>query len=294
MFLLDSGTRSLIKLSIKLRDPEPGKDLGGDFKYEDLAPRISGGWMRRVRLFNLIGSGRLVDFTLAWRYQRALLEEMHVLRKTGSDFSEAVLLLEHDHVYTLGRAADEANVLSEQLRGSSSLVRVERGGEVTYHGPGQLVVYPLLDLNRHKRDLHWYVRSLEEAVIGVLAEYGVPGERSEVNSGVWVGKRKLCAVGVTASRWLTMHGLAVNVNCDLSKFENIVPCGISDPERGVTSLREVMGSDLVVVGDVAERLQRHLTKVFRHDHVISADESELATLLGQTPAVPKEVLLEAR
>lgn len=244
--------------------------------------------MRRCRVFNLLGDNRLVDFTQAWRYQRALLESMHLRKKAGEkDVTDAALLLQHHHVYTLGRGADEANVLTRQLAGP--LVRVERGGEVTYHGPGQLVVYPVLDLDKHKRDLHWYVRCLEETVIRTLAEHGLVGERSAVNSGVWVGMDKVCAVGVTASRWITMHGLALNVNCDLERFEDIVPCGIREPGRGVTSMRQLMSVERVDINAVAETLQRNFARLFQYDQLLSSDEGELESLLRETSVVPREV-----
>ena len=238
-------------------------------------------------MFNLLGDDRLVDFTLAWSYQRALLESMHLRRKAGTEAADALLLLQHRHVYTLGRGADEANVLSQQLPGP--LVRIERGGEVTYHGPGQLMAYPVLDLTKHRRDLHWYVRSLEEIVIGTLAEHGLVGERSEVNSGVWVGKNKVSAVGVTASRWITMHGLALNVSCDLANFEGIVPCGIREPDRGVTSMSRLLHNESIGIPKVAEALQRNFARVFQFDELLPSYESELESLLRETPAVPEAI-----
>ena len=165
--------------------------------------------------------------------------------ETGTRVPHVLLLVEHPPAYTLGKSGDAANLLlSEEAlaeRGAS-FHRVGRGGDITFHGPGQLVAYPLLDLDRFFRDLHRYLRALEAAVIQACAAFGVKGERVEGRTGVWVGpdaqgpERKICAMGVRCSRWVTMHGLALNVNTDLSFFDSIVPCGIAD--RGVTSLQQ--------------------------------------------------------
>ena len=171
----------------------------------------------------------------------ALQHERVAARKTGS-IPDTLLLLEHPHVYTLGRNALRENVLVSSsflsARGAS-VFETDRGGDVTYHGPGQLVGYPIIDLTQHRRDIGWYMRSLEEVFIRVAEEYGIGAGRLPGAAGVWVGNTKLVAVGVHISRWVTSHGFAFNVNTDLSFFEWIVPCGLHG--RGVTSLQRLLG-----------------------------------------------------
>lgn len=157
---------------------------------------------------------------------------------------DTVILTEHEHVYTLGRNAQAGHLLADAdaLRSRGiDVVEVDRGGDITYHGPGQLVAYPILDLEQHGRDVDRYLRSLEEVVIRLLARLDVTATRLPGYTGVWVAGEKVCAIGIKASRWVTMHGLALNVATDLSYFNGIIPCGIF--ERGVTSLREITGTD---------------------------------------------------
>ena len=191
----------------------------------------------------------------------------------------AVLVVEHPPVFTLGKSADRGNVRSSEAALAAlgaEVVPVDRGGDVTFHGPGQLVVYPVLDLDRLAtpegeplRDLHRYLRQLEEAVIQTCADWGVTGARVPGRTGVWVGpdargpERKVCALGVRCSRWVTMHGLALNVTTDLGWFDHIVPCGIAD--RGVTSLaretdRDLGGVEAALLGHLADRLGLALTE----------------------------------
>ncbi len=179
----------------------------------------------------------LVDYAAGLDLQR----ERVVARKAGS-IPDTLLLLEHPHVYTLGRNARRENVLASSsfLRGrGANVFETDRGGDVTYHGPGQLVGYPIIDLTQHRRDIAWYMRSLEEVFIRVAAEYGIDAGRLAGAAGVWVGNDKLVAVGVHISRWVTSHGFAFNVNTDLRFFEWIVPCGLRG--RGVTSLERLLG-----------------------------------------------------
>jgi lipoate-protein ligase B len=155
---------------------------------------------------------------------------------------DALLLLEHEPVYTLGRGAAVSNVLFDPAApGAPQLHRSERGGEVTFHGPGQVVGYPVLDLRRHRKDLHWYMRQVEEVVIRALQHWGVEGGRRAEYTGVWVqsGSRKVCAIGLNASKWVTSHGFALNATTDLAAFDKIVPCGISERGTGVTSLAQL-------------------------------------------------------
>src|SRR4051812_16748125 len=193
-----------------------------------------------------------MDYKACWDYQEKLFNEIVQQKILNRDLPEEkriptknyLLFVEHPHVYTLGKSGDEKNLLvnEKQLQEkSATYYKINRGGDITYHGPGQLVVYPILDLDNFFTDIHKYLRLLEEAVIATLAEYGVRGERSKGETGVWLDAadvykaRKICAMGVRCSRWVTMHGLALNVNTDLSYFGNIVPCGIVGKQ--VTSLQ---------------------------------------------------------
>ena len=196
----------------------------------------------------------LTDYAEALRLQ----EEKVAARKAGA-IPDTLLLLEHLHVYTLGRNGKREHLLVPAERLPASLVETDRGGDVTYHGPGQLVGYPILDLTRHRRDLGWYMRSLEEVFVRVAADFGIRAGRLSGAPGVWVGNGKLVAMGVHVSRWVTSHGFAFNVNTDLSYFRAIVPCGLRD--KGVTSLERLLGRRAEM--DVAvERVIEHFGKVF--------------------------------
>lgn len=170
------------------------------------------------------------------------LQEVAVEGLRSGEGTEQLLLLEHPHVFTLGRGADSAHILADQTRLQSNSVEVHetgRGGDVTYHGPGQLVGYPIINLKPDRCDVHRYVRDIEEVLIRTIAEFGVAGTRIAGLTGVWVGNEKIGAIGVRIARWITSHGFALNVNTDLSYFEMIVPCGITD--KGVTSLSRLVG-----------------------------------------------------
>ena len=169
-----------------------------------------------------------VPYEAAWHCQQALLN----LRRQDASLPDALLLLEHPPVYTLGQGADEGFLKFAPSDQMPPVVRIERGGEVTYHCPGQLVGYPILNLRRHRTDLHWYLRQLEEVVIRTLAVFEIAAERLEGLTGVWVQGRKVAAVGIKVSRWITMHGFALNICPDLSGFQQIVPCGIADKPVG--------------------------------------------------------------
>lgn len=174
----------------------------------------------------------VVPYRRAWDWQRELV----ALRKENSTLPDALLLLEHPPTYTLGKGSDDQFVKFDPVAENLDLVRIERGGEVTYHGPGQLVGYPILNLQRHRPDLHWYLRSLEGVIIDAIAAFGLRGERIDGLTGVWVEGHKIAAIGIKVSRWITMHGFALNVCPDLAGFGRIVPCGIGD--RPVGSLRQ--------------------------------------------------------
>ncbi len=164
----------------------------------------------------------------AHAWQRSLLAE----RIKNPSLNDVLILLEHPPVYTLGQGASPEFLKFEIDKSSYDVHRVERGGEVTYHCPGQLVGYPILNLQRYRQDLHWYLRQLEEVLIRVLAIYGLKGERIPAFTGVWLQGRKVAAIGIKVSRWITMHGFALNVCPDMKGFEQIVPCGISDKPIG--------------------------------------------------------------
>lgn len=214
-----------------------------------------------------------MDYKEAWDYQEKLFAEIAdiKLRNRKEDLQietpNHFLFVEHPHVYTLGKSGDMSNMLlsEEQLREKgATFYKINRGGDITYHGPGQIVGYPILDLENFFTDIHKYLRLLEETIILTLAEYGLKGERSEGETGVWldVGSpfaRKICAMGVRASRWVTMHGFALNVNADLGYFDNIIPCGIRG--KAVTSMHVELGGS-VDVEEVKQKIVRHFAELF--------------------------------
>lgn len=215
-----------------------------------------------------------IDFKEAWDYQTALFEKV-LATKTGNrslpegeqKITENFLLFcQHPHVYTLGKSGKENNLLlkSEDLSSlNASYYHINRGGDITYHGPGQLVGYLIIDLENFFTDIHKYMRFLEEAVIQTLNEFDLKASRIPGLTGVWIDAeskaRKICALGVKTSRWITMHGFALNVHTDLSYFDHIVPCGISD--KAVTSIQEELGCQ-VEIKEVQEILQNKITKLF--------------------------------
>ena len=208
-----------------------------------------------------------------WDYQEQLFAEILGQKKgiragTGpAATSNYFLFVEHPHVFTLGKSGDQANLLASEAvlrEKGATFFHINRGGDITYHGPGQIVGYPILDLENFFTDIHKYLRLLEEMVILTLAEYGLEGQRSPGETGVWLeagkpGARKICAMGVRASRWVTMHGFALNVNTDLSYFDLMIPCGIRD--KGVTSLSAELGRH-VPMAEVRQRLLRHFSELF--------------------------------
>jgi lipoyl(octanoyl) transferase len=200
-------------------------------------------------------------------YAEALrLQEDLVARRQRGEGVDQLVLLEHPKVLTLGRNAHASNILADEAtlraRGYETF-EVGRGGDVTYHGPGQLVGYPVLALGEHEKDAHEYLRRLEEVLILTLADFGIAAFRHPPHTGVWVeaagGPRKIAAIGVRLSRWVTSHGFALNVDCDLADFDVIVPCGISD--HAVTSMAEVLGRQ-VDLEEVASRVPGHFEQVF--------------------------------
>ena len=215
----------------------------------------------------------LIDYKQCWDFQEELFAEILAVKSSNRKENKTIstknhlIFCEHPHVYTLGKSGDEKNLLVNEdylkSRGAT-FHKINRGGDITYHGPGQIVGYPIIDLDNFFTDIHKYLRFLEEAVIMTLKEYGLASERSPGETGVWfdVGTskaRKICALGVKSSRWVTMHGFAFNVNSDLSYFGNIIPCGITD--KSVTSLQKELGKE-INMNEVKNKLKAHLIELF--------------------------------
>ena len=219
------------------------------------------------------------DYKETWEYQEQLFKGIVDLKiqnrreETNIPTPNYLLFVEHPHVYTLGKSGDLENLLlsEKQLEAKgATFYKINRGGDITYHGPGQIVGYPILDLENFFSDIHKYLRFLEEAIILTLAEYGVESGRSEGETGVWLGAgtpfaRKICAMGVRASRWVTMHGFALNVNVDLGYFDNIIPCGIRG--KSVTSLHVELGVVKVDEDEVKTKIIKHLATLFEADFI---------------------------
>src|SRR5919199_1711615 len=203
---------------------------------------------------SLLDNQRLVPFSLAWGEKRSPVAQSV---KDGS-LNDVLLLLEHPPVYTLGQGASLEFLKFDPSQVNFEVHRVERGGEVTYHCPGQLVGYPILNLRHYQQDLHWYLRRLEEVLIQLLSIYGLKGDRIAGMTGVWVEGRKVAAIGIKVSRWITMHGFALNVCPDLTGFERIVPCGIAD--KPVASLAQFIPA--ICVEEVRQLVAAKFASVF--------------------------------
>ncbi len=214
-----------------------------------------------------------IDYKLAWDRQEALLTKTVGIKTSNrkNEIQQAtpnyLIFCEHPHVYTLGKSGHDENLLLDEQglkEKDATFFKINRGGDITYHGPGQIVGYPILDLDNFFTDIHLYLRTLEEAIILTLKEYGIIAGRYPGYTGVWLDAdnqkaRKICAMGVRCSRWVTMHGFAFNVNVDLDYFKNIIPCGIDD--KAVTSLAKELGYPLDLV-EVKEKVKRHLGDLF--------------------------------
>ena len=222
---------------------------------------------------HLIDAG-IQDYKQTWEYQEKLFKEIVDLKiqnrreDTYLETPNYLIFVTHPHVYTLGKSGDISNLLltDNQLKQKgATFYKINRGGDITYHGPGQIVGYPILDLDNFFTDIHKYLRFLEEAIILTLAEYGIIGTRSEGETGVWLGvgtpfARKICALGVRASRWVTMHGFALNVNSDLGYFTNIIPCGIKG--KSVTSMQVELGVEIIDEDLVKQKIIKHFNQLF--------------------------------
>lgn len=228
-----------------------------------------------MQLVKLIDLG-LIDYKEAWDYQEKLFGEVVQIKSNNRKLSSELVLqtpnfllfCQHPNVYTLGNSGDKQHLLinEQQLEEkNATFYKINRGGDITYHGPGQIVGYPILDLDNFFTDIHKYLRFLEEIVIRTLLEYGIESSRSKGETGVWIDvenplkARKICAMGVRASRWVTMHGFALNVNVDLGYFNNIIPCGIVD--KAVTSMNKELGIT-VNEEEVKQKLKKHFAALF--------------------------------
>ncbi|GAB1307959.1 lipoyl(octanoyl) transferase LipB [Urechidicola sp. KH5] len=218
------------------------------------------------------------DYKETWDYQTVLFQETvdtkFENRKNNTEVptKNHFLYVEHPHVYTLGKSGDLSNLLlnETQLKEKGiDFYKINRGGDITYHGPGQIVGYPILDLENFFTDIHKYLRLLEETIILTIAEYGLKGTRSDGETGVWLDvgtpfARKICALGVRASRWVTMHGFALNVNTNLGYFDHIIPCGIKG--KAVTSLQLELGRE-IPIEEVKEKINKHFSALFEAELV---------------------------
>lgn len=228
--------------------------------------------MQQVKFIDL----GLIDYKHAWDFQEKLFNQIIQTkienRKHPNNHQPTttnyLIFCEHPHVYTLGKSGDEKHLLlneSQLAQKQATYYKINRGGDITYHGPGQIVGYPILDLDNFFTDIHKYLRFLEEINIRTLNEYGITSERSNGETGVWletdnpIKTRKICALGVRSSRWVTMHGFALNVNVNLDYFNNIIPCGISD--KAVTSMDKELGRN-ISINEVKNKLIKHFSDLF--------------------------------
>jgi len=225
--------------------------------------------MKKIKLIDL----GLKDYKETWNYQEVLFQETIDLkienRKNNTTYKTPnyFLFVEHPHVYTLGKSGDMSNLLLNETQlteKGATFYKINRGGDITYHGPGQLVGYPILDLDNFFTDIHKYLRFLEEVIILTLDEYGIKAGRSAGETGVWLGvgtpfARKICALGVRTSRWVTMHGFALNVNTNLGYFDNIIPCGIKG--KSVTSMEAELSAK-IPMDEVKAKILKHFSTLF--------------------------------
>ncbi|MGB9664329.1 MAG: lipoyl(octanoyl) transferase LipB [Ignavibacteria bacterium] len=213
----------------------------------------------QIRKLNIINLG-LEPYKKIWEFQH----QLHRLRVDGK-INDVFILLEHSNVYTLGKVAKREHLLVSPQKLTEEkidLFEIDRGGDITYHGPGQIVGYPIIKLDDLYQDIHKYLRELEEVIIQTLKIYGVESGRNPKFTGVWVGDEKIAAIGIKVSRWVTMHGFAFNINTNLSYFGKIIPCGITD--KGVTSLEKILGQK-ISIEEVKKHLIQNFVRIFNYD-----------------------------
>ena len=216
----------------------------------------------------------LIDYKEAWDIQKSI----HQLR-VENKIDDVLFLLEHPHTYTLGKSADKQNLVGDENYLSDNKISVydiDRGGDITYHGPGQIVGYPIINLTNWKQDTHKYLRAIEEVIIQSCSEYGLNGGRVEKYTGVWINDRKICAIGIKVSRWITMHGFAFNINTDLKLFNGIIPCGITD--KDVTSLNRELKTE-IPLNDVKEKIIHHFSNNFNYDQIEFKSKNKILSMV---------------
>jgi len=204
----------------------------------------------------------IIDYQKAWDLQHETFNN-----RLSNEIEDTLLLLEHPNTYTLGKSSNKANLLFSDLelqQKNIAIYNIDRGGDITYHGPGQIVGYPIINLSLWKKDTHKYLRTLEEVIIQTLLEFGVNGERNEEHTGVWVGNNKICAIGIKVTRWITMHGFALNINTNMEYFNGIIPCGIKN--KGVTSLKNELNKQ-IEIELVKKSLLQKFYKIFNYDEL---------------------------
>ena len=214
-----------------------------------------------------------IDYKKAWDLQKDI-----VSNRLKGEVEDVLLLLEHPNTYTLGKTADRFNLKSseEYLKENHiSVYDIDRGGDITYHGPGQVVGYPIIDLNNWYKDTHKYLRALEEVIIKTSTEYNLFCERNPKYTGVWINDRKIAAIGIKVSRWITMHGFAFNVNTDLNLFNGIIPCGIQD--KSVTSLGEELNTE-VDIQEVKQKLLNNFKEIFGYTNISIVNSEDLISV----------------
>ena len=203
--------------------------------------------------YNILDLGKS-DYNDAWELQKKLQSQ-----RISGQIDDQLLLVEHFPVYTLGKNTPREHLLTKESD-NISIIQTDRGGDITFHGPGQLVGYPILDLNQYKRSITWYMRELEQLIIDVLKEYDINAERKKGLTGVWVKGKKIAALGVRISKWVTMHGFSLNINPDLKYYQGIIPCGIKD--YGVTSMADLLGNDVPDMSEIKDTLVQHFIAKF--------------------------------
>lgn len=217
----------------------------------------------------------LFDYKDAWDLQKSIHQQ-----RVENKIDDVLFLLEHPHTYTLGKVADKKNLVGDEKylnENKISVYDIDRGGDITYHGPGQIVGYPIISLTNWKMDTHKYLRAIEEVIIKVCSEYGLNGRRVDKYTGVWIEDRKICAIGIKVSRWTTMHGFAFNVNTDLKLFNGIIPCGISD--KDVTSLSKELNKE-ISLKEVKEKIIHHFMNEFQYQQIEFKSKNEILSFIS--------------